>query len=76
MDTDKRGVLIAGAVALLAIFAVGAGSITGGLTGNGSNAGGSAPAAGMAIAIVLMAVFVLAAISVLKTLLPEGRFHQ
>ena len=74
MYSEKTSIIIASAVALLVIFAVGAGSITGGISGN--VAGGLTGTAGIAIVIVVLIVFLLAAVSVLKTLVPEGGFHQ
>ena len=74
MYSEKKGIFIACAIALLAIFAVGAGSITGNVGGDVmGNPGGSA---GLAIGLAVFAVFVIAAIAVLKVLIPEGRFHQ
>jgi hypothetical protein len=74
MYSEKTGIIIACAVALLAIFAVGAGSVTGGVAGNVMRDPGAAM--NLAIGLVLFAVFAIAAISVLKVLVPEGRFHQ
>lgn len=74
MDMEKKGIVIACAIAVLAIFAIGTGSITGNIGGNVVNDSGGA--ANLVIGIAMLAVFLIAVIAVLKVLLPEGRFHQ
>jgi hypothetical protein len=73
MHSERKGIFIASVVALLAIFAVGTGAITGGFTGSAGSPGLSS---GLAAGVVLLAVFLVAAIAVLKSLVPEGLFHQ
>jgi fatty acid desaturase len=73
MYSEKRGIMIASAIAVLAIFAVGAGSVTGNF---GGVSGGGGSATNVLFGIALIAVFLVAAVAVLKTLVPEGGFHQ
>lgn len=74
MYSERKGILIASAIALLAIFAVGSGSITGNIGGNVLNDSGGP--SNLVIGVALLAIFLVAAIAVLKVLIPEAAFHQ
>lgn len=69
MDLEKASIAIVCTLALFAVFVIGTSSVSGNAIGD---AGGmTSPVIGLAILVV----FIVAAVLVLKTMIPEGRYH-